>query len=118
MSKPYRNKSIGEYIRSGDVKCCVTGTNYAVVNHHIVIAGQSGMGTKQPDYYQMALSNDLHIELHSHGWRSFEKKYGRTQKSMCAETMSQLHADGIIDLHQFKLDDWFIEELEKLAYEP
>jgi hypothetical protein len=30
--KPYRNKKIGEYIRSGAVACCITGSTYAVVN--------------------------------------------------------------------------------------
>lgn len=115
--KPYRNKNIGQYIRSGEVSCCITGSTYGVVNHHIILSGQSGMGTKSSDIYQIALEHSKHQELHDKGWRSFEKKYGRTQKSMCAETMAKLHADRVIDLHQFELDDWFIEELEKLAYE-
>lgn len=119
--KPYRNKLIGQYIRSGEVNCCITGSNYAVVNHHIILSGQSGMGTKQPDYLQMAISHELHQELHDKGWRSFEKKYGRTQKSMVAETMGKLHADGIIDLGQIALEydlpDWIADEMEKLCYE-
>lgn len=120
-SKIYRNKKIGEYIRSGEVNCCITGSNYAVVNHHLIGNGYSGMGTKAPDYLQMALSHDLHLELHNHGWKSFEDKYGRTQRSMCAETIAKLHADGVIDIMEiaFKhgFPDWMLDEMEKIIYE-
>lgn len=117
--KPYRNKKIGEYIRSGQVVCCITGTDYAVVNHHIIGDGYSGMGTKAPDYLQCALSHDLHQDLHNHGWKSFEEKYGRTQKSMVAETIGKLHADGVINLldigESYDLPNWLLEEMEALC---
>ena len=99
-SRVYRNKAIGRYIRE-ELVCCITGQPYPV-NHHIIGSGYSGMGTKAPDYLQMALCHELHMELHN-GHKSFEKKYGRTQKSMCAETMAKVHADGVIDLMEFDL---------------
>lgn len=116
--KPYRNKNIGKYIRSGDVSCFITGSNYAVVNHHIVGGGYSGMGTKAPDFLQMALTHDLHQELHDHGWKAFEQKYGRTQRSMVAETVIKLIADGVVDLEAIELlhdvPGWLFQEMEEL----
>ena len=120
-SRVYRNKKIGEFIRSGEVACCITGSTHAVVNHHLIGYGYSGMGTKAPDFLQMALRHDLHDELHRHGDKTFEKKYGRTQKSMVAETMGYLHAMDVIDLNVIDLEhgtpDWLTEEMEKLTHE-
>jgi hypothetical protein len=114
-SRVYRNKKIGEFIRSGEVACCITGSTHAVVNHHIIGSGYSGMGTKAPDFLQMALRHDLHNELHSQGHRTFEKKYGRTQKSMVAETLAKLHAEGVVNVYELDLPEWMEEEMEKLA---
>lgn len=114
-NKPYRNKKIGEYIRSGQVACCITGSTYGAVNHHLIGHGYSGMGTKAPDWAQMVLTNELHTELHNHGWKAFEAKYGRTQKSMVAETLAKMHCGGFIDVTELPVDDWVIEEMEKLA---
>lgn len=116
-SRVYRNKKIGEFIRSGEVACCITGSTYAVVNHHIIANGYSGTGTKAPDFLQMALTHSLHAELHDKGHESFERKYGRTQKSMVAETLAILHAEKIIDLYQLEVDGWVFEEMEKLYCE-
>jgi len=119
--KPYRNKKIGEYLRGGSVACCITGQVYAIVNHHLIGNGYSGMGTKAPDYLQCALTHELHSELHNRGHKAFEIKYGHTQKSMVAQTMAKLHADGVIDLNQIDIDEktmnWLTEEMELLAYE-
>lgn len=114
--KPYRNKKIGEYIRSGQVACCIAGSTYAVVNHHLIGNGYSGMGTKIGDWAQMALTHDLHTDLHSYGWKAFEAKYGRTQKSMVAETLAKMHSAGVINLFDLPIDDWVIEEMEKLSH--
>ena len=73
------------------------------------------MGTKSPDWAQMALTHDLHTELHNHGWKAFEDKYVRTQKSMVAETLVKMHCDGFIDMTELPVHDWVIEEMEKLA---
>lgn len=117
MSRPYRNRKIGEYIRSGEVACCITGSTYGVANHHLIGHGYSGMATKPADYLQMAIRHDLHADLHNYGWKEFEAKHGRSQKSMVAETMAKLHADGVVSLDDFDIPDWFVDELEKLAYE-
>lgn len=120
-SRVYRNKKIGEFIRSGEVACCITGSTYAVVNHHLIGHGYSGMGTKAGDHLQMALTHELHQELHDKSWKAFEKKYGRTQKSMVAETMGLLHAMGVIDLNVIDAEhgtpDWLTEEMEKLTHD-
>ncbi|AUR85690.1 protein of unknown function DUF968 [Vibrio phage 1.079.O._10N.286.45.E9] len=120
-SRVYKNKKIGEFIRSGEVACCITGSTYAVVNHHIIANGYSGTGTKAPDFLQMALTHSLHAELHDKGHESFERKYGRTQKSMVAETMGLLHAMDVIDLNaigeEHGTPDWLTEEMEKLTHE-
>ena len=116
-SRVYGNKKIGEFIRSGEIACCITGSTYAVVNHHLIGHGYSGMGIKAGDHLQMALTHELHQELHDKSWKAFEKKYGRTQKSMVAETLAILHAEKIIDLYQLEVDGWVFEEMEKLYCE-
>ena len=114
-SRIYRNKKIGEHIRSGVVACCITGSNYAIVNHHLIGHGYSGMGTKSPDWAQMALTHELHQELHDKGWKSLEEKYGRTQKSMVSETLAKLHSEGLVNVFDLPIEDWVITEMEKLA---
>ena len=114
-SRIYRNKKIGEHIRSGVVACCITGSNYTIVNHHLIGHGYSGMGTKSPDWAQMALTHELHQELHDKGWKSFEEKYGRTQKSMVSETLAKLHSEGLVNVFDLPIEDWVITEMEKLA---
>ena len=113
-SRVYRNKKIGEFIRSGEIACCVTGSTHAVVNHHIIGHGYSGMGTKAPDWAQMALTHELHDELHRHGWKDFEAKYGRTQKSMVAEVVVKLHEQRVIRMNDLDLPYWVYEELEAM----
>lgn len=115
-SRVYRNKKIGEFVRSGEVACCITGSTYAVVNHHLIGHGYSAMGTKSPDWAQMALTHELHQELHDKGWKAFETKYGRTQKSMAAETMAKLQSDGVIELYNIPYDTWLVDEMEALTY--
>ena len=112
-SKVYRNKAIGKHIRE-ELTCCITEQPYPV-NHHIIGCGYSGMGTKAADYLQMALCDPLHRELHDKGWKSFEKKYGRSQRSMEAETLVKLHADCVIDIENFILPDWLYSEISKFT---
>lgn len=114
-NKIYRNKKIGEFIRSGEIACCITGSTYAVVNHHIIGHGYSAMGTKAGDWAQMALTHELHQELHNHGWKAFEVKYGRTQKSMVAETLLALHGLGLVDVNELPIDGWVMGEAEVIA---
>lgn len=116
----YKNEQYGRDIRqSGDFACCVTGAQYAVVNHHIIAHGYSATGTKAPDHLQMALTHELHTELHDHGWKQFEEKYGKTQKQMVAETIVTAHAKGYLNIA--KLDEeghipqWLWDEIENLS---
>lgn len=114
-SRVYRNKKIGEFIRSGEVACCITGSTYAVVNHHLIGHGYSAMGSKSPDWAQMALTHDLHSELHDKGWKAFEDKYGRTQLSMVAETLLTLHGLGLVDVNEMPIDGWVMGEADILT---
>lgn len=108
-SKVYRNKNIGNAIRSGAVACCVTGSNIEIVNHHIIGHGYSGMGTKAPDWAQIAITHNLHQELHNHGWKAFEEKYGVDQKVMVVETLLTLHANRVVNINELDLPEWFHE---------
>lgn len=116
MPKPYRNKKIAKHIQR-EMVCCITGAPNPD-GHHILGYGFSGMGTKAPDYLQMAISHPLHVEIHQRGWKGFETKYGRTQKSMVAETLAKLHADGVVNLRQLEEDyglpKWVWTEMENL----
>lgn len=114
-SKVYRNKKISKHIRE-NIVCCILGTPNPAP-HHIIGNGYSGMGTKAPDFLQMALHPSLHQELHDKGWKSFELKHGRTQKSMVAETLAKLHADRVIKMDELYLPCWVYEELEKIENE-
>lgn len=114
-SRVHRNKKIAKHIQQ-NMSCCITGAPYPDP-HHIIGNGYSAMGSKAPDWTQMALSHHLHQELHNFGWKAFENKYGRTQKSMVAETLAILHAEKIIDLYQLEVDGWVFEEMEKLYCE-
>lgn len=118
-NKIYRNKKIAKAIQENCV-CCITQRPYPDP-HHIIGHGYSATGIKAPDWTQMALTHELHQELHNHGWKAFEAKYGRTQKSMVAETLSNLHVMDVIDLNilnlEIELPDWLTEEMERLSYE-
>jgi hypothetical protein len=112
-SRIYRNKDIGKHIRE-ELTCCITGQPNPV-NHHLIGYGYSGTGTKAADYLQMSLCDSLHRELHDDGWKSFEKKYGRSQFSMVAETLVKLHVDCVIDIQDFILPEWLYSELSKFT---
>ena len=114
MSKPYRNKKIGEYIRE-EMVCCITSKPNPV-NHHIIGYGYSGTATKAPDFLQAALCHELHTELHDKGWKAFEAKHGVTQKQLVAQTMWAVHSAGVINLNELDAPAWLFEELEEAQW--
>ena len=110
----YRNKKIAKYIHE-NLTCCISGAPLPDPHH---IKGE-GYGTvKAPDYMQIPLAHHLHNELHDNGYKDFEKKYGRTQRRMVAETAAKLHADGVINLNyiylEFDMPEWLYEEMENI----
>ena len=80
--------------------------------HHAKLEGYGSV--KAPDYMQMALTHDLHLEIHR-GFKSFEEKYGRTQRSMVAETLLKAHSLGRLDLNELPLEAWVWEEIEVIG---
>ena len=111
--KLWRDKRYGKWIHT-NVACCITGSTVNVVNHHIKNEGYGSV--KAPDYMQMAMTHELHLEIHgSIGCVGFEKKYGRTQRSMVAETLIKAHSMGRINMEELPLEDWIWEEVEELV---
>lgn len=111
-NKLWRDKTYGKWIHQ-NVACCITGNTTQVDPHHIK---NEGYGTvKAPDYMQMALSHDLHMELHRIGCEAFESKYARTQRSMVAETLIKAHSLGRLNLEELDLEDWIVEEIQLMA---
>ncbi len=110
--KLWRDKSYGKFIHE-NVACCITGEIITVDPHHIKNEGYGSV--KAPDYMQMALIHDLHMEGHRIGWEEFEKKHGRTQRSMVAETLLKAHSLGRLDLRDLPLEDWIWEEIEAIG---
>lgn len=103
--KIFRDKKYGKWIHE-NLNCCITGEPLPDPHH---IKGE-GYGTvKAPDYLQMALKHELHVELHQIGWRAFEEKYEVTQRVMVVETLLSAHAKGYFDINQFHLPEWFHE---------
>lgn len=89
-NKPVRCKKYLAKVR--ELPCVITG-NYGVEVHHIKAEGVGGMGMKASDYYSFPLSPELHRELHDHGWKAWEEKYG-SQWRFVAETMHQILEEG------------------------
>lgn len=114
----YKNKAYGKWIHE-NVACCITGDTMTVDPHHLIGNGYSATGTKAPDTLQMALKHDLHNELHNHGWKQFEAKYGKTQKQMVAETIVTAHAKGYLNIakldEQGHIPQWLWDEIGNLS---
>lgn len=60
--KPIRNKKYLDWVTTLD--CCICGAP-ADDAHHIISAGQGGMGTKADDLYTLPLCRGHHTEIHN-----------------------------------------------------
>lgn len=74
-SKANRNNKYLAWVRS--MPCLVCGTDQQIHAHHLIGHGTSGMGTKSSDLLTMPLCTEHHHELHTHGHKTFDKKYRR-----------------------------------------
>ena len=86
--------------------CCITGAIGDFVDpHHIKgyahVTGAGGK-LKGSDLACIPLRHDLHNELHSIGWQSFEKKYNINQLEEAWKTLLQADALGIIKICQIQ----------------
>lgn len=89
--KRVKDKDYLDIVRG--LPCAVTG-QFGVEAHHLIGHGQGGMGLKSSDYLAFPLSPQLHKELHDHGWKAWEEKYG-SQWRFVAETMHQI-LEGLV----------------------
>lgn len=106
--KLFRDKTYGKWI-SENVPCCITGSTVHIVNHHI--KGESYGSVKAPDSLQMALTHELHQELHQIGYRAFERKYGANQRAMVVETLLVAHKNGRLNVNEMDLPEWIDRKL-------
>lgn len=58
--------------------------------HHLIGVGMSGMGMKSPDEATIQLCIYCHDDLHRHGHKSWERKWGRSQLDMLKEVNERL----------------------------
>ena len=68
-----------------EMMCCTCG-GMPVQIHHIIGHGMSGMGMKASDEKTIPLCVQCHDQLHRHGHKTFEERYGRSQLTMLEET--------------------------------
>jgi hypothetical protein len=78
-----RNKKYLSWVRQ---QPSVISGQYACDPHHIIGHGQGGMGLKASDLFAFPLTRFEHIELHQHGWKTWEEKHG-SQWRFVAETL-------------------------------
>ena len=78
--------------------CCVSG-QLGVDPHHIKgyswLTG-SAMAKKGSDLTCIPLRHDLHQELHTIGWASFEKKYNISQLEIMVKMILKAEKEGIL----------------------
>ena len=86
-----------EFVKS--LPCCITGTIDTTDCHHIIgynwLTGK-GLGIKGSDLATIPLSRELHAELHSIGWKSFELKYNMSQLEGVVKTILQAEKSGLL----------------------
>ncbi len=92
------NQKYKDYVRT--LPCCITGyIGEEISPHHITgrnwLTGKC-MGKKGSDYTCIPIRQDLHNELHSMGWKSFENKYNFNQVEAMVRTLLTAEIDGII----------------------
>ena len=95
MSKKYLN-----YVRS--LSCSITGyIGEEVSPHHIIgyswLTGKCG-GKKGSDLTCIPIRQNLHNELHDHGWITFEKKHNFSQLEAMVKTILKAEKDGVINV--------------------
>ena len=68
--------------------CCVPGCIEAAEAHHVRTAANSGTGLKPPDRDAVNLCHAHHMELHSVGRKTFERRHSIDLESLAAELAS------------------------------
>ena len=82
-------KSKKHISRVAQLPCCVTG-QHGVQVHHVIGRDMKGMGQRSSDWFAIPLAPEIHDELHRHGWREWERKYG-SQIDHVAKTLRALY---------------------------
>ncbi len=55
--------------------CCITGDSNVGRPHHVRFNQFCGIGIKPPDIFEIPITNELHVEGHTKGFKTFQKKY-------------------------------------------
>lgn len=90
MSRKISMENKRRFANLREMACCTCGA-MPVQIHHLIGIGKSGMGLKSPDELSIPLCCACHDELHRHGHKTFEKKYG-TQGDLLTATNNILEA--------------------------
>lgn len=91
INKTYRNQAYLNWVKT--LPCCVTGLP-ADDAHHLKGHGM-GSTVKAPDWAAIPLIRELHNELHSSGWQTWEAAYGN-QMEFVAITLGKAIESGIL----------------------
>ena len=78
--------------------CYISGSENVGKPHHIRLAGHCGTSKKPPDIFEMPITNDLHVEIHTQGVKTFEKKYGVDFIDIVTELNAQFCMEKGMDL--------------------
>lgn len=90
-----RSKEYLKFIHT--LPCVITGREGEGVHaHHLIGHGESIMGGKSCDLLAFPLWHEIHTELHNHGWKRWEEKYG-SQWEYAATTMRQYICQEMFD---------------------
>lgn len=93
-NKPFRSASYRQYI--ANLPCCISGYHYAGNDPHHLKGRGFGSSVKCSDLFCIPLRHDLHQELHTIGWQSFEDKWHMNQLEQALYTIEQAFNDGVL----------------------
>lgn len=52
--------------------CCISGSSSVGKPHHVRLAGWCGMGQKPVNLFEIPITNEFHVEIHTQGAKTFQ----------------------------------------------
>jgi hypothetical protein len=74
--------------------CALCHTDQGIQAHHQMGTKLRGTGTKVSDHRTIPLCSLCHSELHDHGYKTWEKKYGVTQDFLILRVVDKAIFEG------------------------